>query len=161
VELELLFFESLMTMIAKTRFQSFLDTSGPLPSAALFEYFDSLEPVTIEFMLGDWDGGVFPTGHDGERQMSLVRWVGKTFHSRDDVDPMITLDPDKGRVANPILGKATLRIVEFRGKSTATMIYDKHPIFDHFRKIDEDIVMGIMDRKGEAAPLFFYLRRRT
>lgn len=147
-------------MTAELRFQTFLDTVERLPPAALLEYYDGLAPVTIEFMLGDWDGGVFTTGHDGERQMSLVHWVGKTFHSRDDVDPMITRKPGEERVANPILGKATLRMVEFRGRSTATMIYDKHPILDHFRRITDDLVMGVMDRKGDAAPLLFYLRRR-
>ncbi len=92
--------------------------------------------------------------------MSLVRWVGKTFHDRDHVDPIISMKPGEGRVANPILGQARLRMVEFRGRSTATMIYDKHPICDHFRKIDDDLVMGVMDRKADPAPLFFYLRRR-
>ena len=53
----------------------------------------------------------------------------------------------------------TLRMVSYRGVSTATMIYDKHPIFDHFRKLDDDLVMGVMDRKGDAAPLCFWLRR--
>jgi len=147
-------------MSAEDRFQTFLAATGTLQVAALLEYYDGLEPVAIEFMLGDWDGGVLSTGHEGERQMALVNWVGKTFHSRDDVDPMITLEAGKERRANPILGKASLRMVEFRGTSTATMIYDKHPIFDHFRKIGDDLVMGVMDRKGDAALLFFYLRRR-
>jgi hypothetical protein len=146
-------------MTAELRFQTFLDTRDILPPAVLLEYFDSLAPVAIEFMFGDWDGGVFATGHDGEQQMSLVHWVGKTFHSRDDVDPIIVRRPGEERTASPIMGKATLRMVEFRGQSTATMIYDKHPILDHFRKITDDLVMGVMDRKGEAAPLFFYLRR--
>jgi hypothetical protein len=146
-------------MTAELRFQTFLDTNGPLPPATLLAYYDGLEPVTIEHMLGDWEGGVLATGHDGERQMSLVHWDGKTFHSRDDVDPIIVRRPGEERPASPIMGKATLRMVEFRGQSTATMIYDKHPILDHFRKITDDLVMGVMDRKGEAAPLFFYLRR--
>lgn len=147
-------------MTDESRFQTFLDSTDKLTPAVLFEYFDSLAPISIEFMIGDWDGGVFMTGHDGEQQMSLVFWVGKTFHGRDDVDPIITQEPGKERGASPIMGKATLRMVEFRGQSTATMIYDKHPIFDHFRKIHDDLVMGVMDRKGDAAPLFFYLRRR-
>jgi hypothetical protein len=147
-------------MSAELRFQTFLDTGDKLPPAALFEYYDGLEPVTIEFMLGDWEGGVLATGHEGEQQMSLMHWDGKTFRSRDDVDPIICRNPGEARVASPIMGKATLRMVEYRGKSTATMIYDKHPILDHFRKIADDLVMGIMDRKGDATPLFFYLRRR-
>jgi hypothetical protein len=147
-------------MTAESRFQTFLATTDKLLPSALLEYYDSLEPIPIEFMLGDWDGGVLATGHEGELQMSLVHWVGKTFHSRNDVDPMITQEPGKERFANPILGKATLRMVEFRGRSTATMVYDKHPIFDHFCKIGDDLVMGVMDRKGDENLLFFYLRRR-
>jgi hypothetical protein len=146
-------------MTAEFQFQSFLDAGAKLSAAALLDYYDTLEPIPIEFMLGDWDGGVLATGHDAEQQMALVRWVGKTFHDRDNVDPMICNEPDQGRVVNPIMGTARLRMVEFRGSSTATMIYDKHPIFDHFRKITNDVVMGIMDRKRDA-PLFFYLRRR-
>jgi hypothetical protein len=147
-------------MTPEIRFQAFLDAGDKLSADALLDYYDTLEPVAVEFMLGDWDGGVLATGHDGERQMALVRWVGKTFHDRDHVDPIISQKPDEGRVVNPILGSARLRMVEFRGRSTATMIYDKHPICDHFRKISNDLVMGIMDRKDDPAPLFFYLRRR-
>lgn len=54
---------------------------------------------------------------------------------------------------------ARLRILEFRGKSSATMIYDKLPINDVFRKIDESSVLGIMDLKGMKQPFFFILRR--
>ena len=47
----------------------------------------------------------------------------------------------------------------YRGVVTATMVYDRHPIFDHFRRIADDRVLGVMDRKGDEAPLFFFLRR--
>ena len=30
------------------------------------------------------------------------------------------------------------------------MVYDKHPVFDHFRRVDADTVLGLMDRKGDA-----------
>jgi hypothetical protein len=39
------------------------------------------------------------------------------------------------------------------------MVYDSQPIFDHFRRISDRIVMGAMDRKGEKAPGYFYLVR--
>ena len=54
---------------------------------------------------------------------------------------------------------ASLRAVEHRGVVTATMVYDNHPVFDHFRRVDGATVLGLMDRKGEPAPLFFWLRR--
>jgi hypothetical protein len=126
---------------------------------ALHQLFDALAPIDTAFMHGEWEGGVLRTGHPGEQQLAAVGWVGKSFHHDDDVDPIVTRDEQGRRVASPILGKASLRLVHYRGAATATMIYDKHPIFDHFRKIDDDRVLGVMDRKGDRAPLFFHLRR--
>ncbi len=47
----------------------------------------------------------------------------------------------------------------FRGLPTATMVYDQHPVFDYFRKINSERVLGVMDRKGDNALLFFCLQR--
>lgn len=63
----------------------------------------------------------------------------------------------------PVLGtskpRARLRNVEYRGKVSATMIYDHLPIHDHFRRVDDDTVLGVMDRRGDERPFFFVLRR--
>jgi hypothetical protein len=40
------------------------------------------------------------------------------------------------------------------------MVYDNHPILDHFRRIADGIAMGAMDRKGARGPGYFYLTRR-
>ena len=55
--------------------------------------------------------------------------------------------------------KARLRMLEYRGQVSATMIYDDKPINDCFRKIDETRVLGAMDLKGMPAPYFFILER--
>ena len=55
--------------------------------------------------------------------------------------------------------KARLRMLEYRGKISATMIYDYLPINDVFRKVDEDTVLGLMDFKGMPEPFFFVLKR--
>ena len=55
--------------------------------------------------------------------------------------------------------RARLRMTTYRGKSSATMIYDQLPINDVFRKIDQDAVFGVMDFKGMESPFFFILRR--
>jgi hypothetical protein len=55
--------------------------------------------------------------------------------------------------------RARLRMTEFRGQTSATMIYDQLPIQDVFRRIDDDTVFGLMDLKGMEAPFFFLLRR--
>ncbi|GHO46577.1 DUF4334 domain-containing protein [Ktedonospora formicarum] len=55
--------------------------------------------------------------------------------------------------------KARLRMVEYRGKVSATMLYDNVPICDAFRLIDQDTLLGIMDFKGMEQPYFFKLHR--
>lgn len=124
-----------------------------------FREFDALAPVGLEFMLGEWAGEVIATGHPGEAQLAAVGWVGKHFHDAERVDPIVVADASGTRKASPMLGAARLRMVEYRGASTATMIYDDHPVIDHFRKIDDDTALGVMDRKGDVAPLFFRLTR--
>ncbi len=57
--------------------------------------------------------------------------------------------------------KARLRMVEYRGKVSASMIYDNLPIYDTFRLIDSDTLLGVMDFKGIEQPFFFKLRRDT
>jgi Domain of unknown function (DUF4334)/GXWXG protein len=56
--------------------------------------------------------------------------------------------------------KARLRMVEYRGVVTATMCYDRQPIHDHFRLVDEDTVIGAMDLRGSPQPFLFVLRRQ-
>lgn len=55
--------------------------------------------------------------------------------------------------------QARLRVTEFRGVSTATMIYDALPINDAFRMVDHDTLLGVMDLRGVAKPFVFVLRR--
>lgn len=55
--------------------------------------------------------------------------------------------------------KARIRMMEHRGKVSATMIYDDLPINDIFRKVDENTLLGLMDLKGIKQPFFFVLKR--
>ncbi len=120
------------------------------------EDFDKLDPVAEADMIGDWEGELVPTGHEGEAMLDQLQWRGKRFVTRDEVYPLIC---GEAREPNAVMGTASLRMVEYRAVVTATMVYDKHPIFDSFRRVDADTVMGAMDRKGEDAPLMFLLRR--
>jgi hypothetical protein len=54
---------------------------------------------------------------------------------------------------------ARLRLLQFRGRVTAAMIYDDVPVQDIFRQADADTVLGLMDAKGMEQPYFFVLRR--
>ena len=143
----------------QARFDELAAATTQVSYDALFELFDSLSPNEPAFMIGEWEGGVFLTGHPGEQQLKLVNWVGKRFNNEDDVNPIISRALNGTRKVNPVLGTARLRSVRYRGVSTATMLYDQHPILDHFRKVSDDLVVGAMDKKGDSVPLFFYLRR--
>ncbi len=57
--------------------------------------------------------------------------------------------------------QARLRMMEYRGKTSATMIYDALPIHDVFRKVSDRTVLGLMDYKHAAQPFFFVLQRDT
>ena len=136
-------------------------TSGTASLDDVLAFFDSLPAVTEEELIGEWDGGLVATGHPGEGQLDALRWAGKAFRGRDDVDPIVVRDRDGARTASDVMGAATIRMVEYRGVVTATMVYDRHPVFDHFRRVSGDTVLGVMDRKGEDRPLVFFLTRRS
>ena len=57
--------------------------------------------------------------------------------------------------------KARVRMVEYRGRVSASMLYDNLPICDTFRLIDHDTLLGVMDYKGIEQPFFFKLHRDT
>lgn len=79
--------------------------------------------------------------------------------------PVLKRGPLSGPVSllRPIVGtktpKARLRTTEYRGRDSATMIYDQVPINDVFRKLSDDAVIGAMDLRGSRRPYFFVLRR--
>ncbi len=86
------------------------------------------------------------------------------------MDWLIKLPVVKNEALKPLLtftntllkteaSQARLRPMEYRGKVSATMIYDYLPILDTFRKIDADNVLGVMDNKLMPEPFFFLLTR--
>jgi hypothetical protein len=54
--------------------------------------------------------------------------------------------------------KARLRMTEYRGVVSATMLYDRLPIHDTFRRVDARTLLGVMDLRG-APPFVFVLTR--
>ncbi|KXP14295.1 DUF4334 domain-containing protein [Tsukamurella pseudospumae] len=133
--------------------------TDPDELAALFA---QLEPVSIDFLFGDWRGGELLSGHPMDGALGKARWYGKSFRSAVDVQPLVCLDENGVKFSNVALGKgeATLRLIDFEGRVTASMVYDGQPVIDHFVKVDDDTVMGIMTGKQLVAPYFyFYLER--
>ena len=133
--------------------------------AELDEIWASLEPVRAVDMVGNWKGDEFDTGHKMNGLLDKARWFGKTFKSVTDVQPLVCLDEDGNKFSNVKLGKgeASLWAEEFRGEVVATMVYDGQPTHDHFKRVDDDTVLGIMNGKDAVLDngryFYFYLER--
>ncbi|MDP2582263.1 DUF4334 domain-containing protein [Shimia thalassica] len=155
------------------------------------DFFDSLEVVPAEMMIGHWRGEGVDTDHPMDGLLEASSWHGKVFEDADNVFPLVhrslfgrkffvnpallplglttalpfrsILIPVLFPLMQPFLrtrrSAARLRMTEYRGKLTATMQYDAKAINDVFRKIDDNSVFGLMDRKGAAKPYFFKLMR--
>ncbi|MEM7344984.1 MAG: DUF4334 domain-containing protein [Chloroflexota bacterium] len=157
-------------------------------------FFDSLNPVDTDFMLGAWQGSGVETDHPMDGLLELANWHGKQFESLEAVHPLVhvTLGGTKFTVqpafmplglvlrypgikkvvtkrifllCKPLIQTrhpaARLRMTEYRGVVSATMIYNRLPINDIFRQIDAHSVLGAMDMKGMDHPFFFKLIREN
>lgn len=159
-----------------------LITDKKITTEDAFEIFDGLEPATLDFMIGRWKGSSVLSGHPLDGQLEHTGWYGKLFLNTEEVHPLLYYTNDRTAIysANPTglhtqtedveggstqrheqtkEGKARLRNTVYRGRVSATMIYDERPILDIFVKIDEVTVLGVMDAKGDAGSFFFLLER--
>lgn len=148
--------------LARKKFTEFKERS--VSDAELDDFWATLQPATIDGMMGEWKGGEFATGHKMNDKLAQNGWYGKTFKSAADVQPLVCLDADGNKFSNLewAKGEASLWLEDFRGEVTATMVYDGQPIHDHFKKIDDNAVMGIMNGKGvldDGKYYYFYLER--
>lgn len=120
----------------------------------LMPLYEKLQPATADSMIGTWKGGKF-----NSKLPDPINWYGKRFVSRSHVEPLLARKEDGTVYSYENLGVAQLREVEFGGKIQASLIYDKHPMMDYFRKVTEDIVIGLADIKGQPMNFFFWLER--
>lgn len=147
-------------------FDELLNSTEPLPTTVLDELWDQLTPLRAESLIGEWQGAAFPTTHRLTLGLEASRWYGKRFNALDDVQPLLCRDEDGNIFSNVDLGRgeASLWNIEFRGEVTATMVYDGQPVFDHFKQLDADTLMGIMNGKpslvlDNGEHFYFALRR--
>lgn len=54
---------------------------------------------------------------------------------------------------------AEVRNVRFRGVTSSGMAYDRQPIIDHFRKVNDNRLLGAMSIAGDERHYFFWLDR--
>jgi hypothetical protein len=93
------------------------------------------------------DPGIFPVG-------LAIRFAsfGRTFVARNWFSHLRKACRAKGTTAS-------LRLQTIDGFETAAMIYDRQPIVDYFRRIDENQVAGMMIVKDDNRRFFFKLHR--
>ncbi len=111
-----------------------LDQVHPLVFRAVGDRLLSLDPawVPMRVLVAPWVGRLAPLGR-------LSPWLAPLLATRASA--------------------ARLRATLHRGQLTATMIYDRLPILDVFRRVDAHTLLGLMDAKGMERPFFFRLRR--
>ncbi|WP_067658314.1 DUF4334 domain-containing protein [Nocardia harenae] len=147
--------------MGEARWQQLRAESGGVAPAELDELWARLKPARAEEILGEWKGDAFQTGHPLCRALAKSRWYGKTFTALNDAKPLICRAEDGSLFSNVELGggEATLWNIEFRGETTATMVYDGRAVFDHLKWLDDTTLMGIMNGRPElvlADGQFFY-----
>lgn len=136
-----------------------IETGEPVDGDALAGLFDRLDGVDCEFMTGTWRGGVFHYDHPFGQQLLAINWYGKRFRAADDVEPLL-VRTEAGEIESfERFGLARLRELQFRGTVSAAMLYDKRPLIDHFRRVTDNVVIGLADEKGKPATYFFHLTR--
>ncbi|GAA1005332.1 DUF4334 domain-containing protein [Nocardiopsis tropica] len=106
-----------------------------------------------------------PLVFGGRRGLFSTNPAGLPLGAMVRASPLLRLGPVAalGRAAIALRRtrspKARLRMIEYRGVPTATMSYDALPINDHFRRVDERTLLGVMDLRGLQNPFFFLLLR--
>ena len=158
-------------------------------SEEALDIFDHLDAVPVDFMIGRWKGFEIKSDHRMDGLLEVAGWYGKLFRSPEEVHPLLFYTRNKialyavnprivpmhislpkpyvagilMKLLKPFLqtkkSAARLRIIEYRGRATATMCYDEKAILDHFARIDDNRVMGVMDLKGVPEPYIFMLER--
>jgi hypothetical protein len=115
------------------------------------EFLDSENVHPLLFL--DSQGKIFKVAPNA----TLINWVVKLPILKNNyLKPLMMLT---NLLLKTEASQARLRMMEHRGKVSATMIYDYLPINDSFRKVDDNTVLGIMDFKNLPQPFFFVLKR--
>ena len=143
-------------MNRRLMFDQLVNKAGDLSFDELDQFFESLDPVDIEDTLGFWKGGYLKGWEIFFRNYFIFHWFGKNFISADKIRAQVW--SILGFKISFGIGNSRLRRVEFRDKVSTALIYNYLPIIDHFRKVDDDILMGIMEIKGRSF-VYFYIQR--
>lgn len=111
-----------------------------VPSERVSALWDTCDPARVEDIAGSrWRGTGLDTGHTMFGMLGQMHWWGKDFTEARKVDPILVTDEDGNVVPDTSAtggGGASLWEVSFRGRPTASMVYDRLPVIDHFVVVD-------------------------
>lgn len=160
---------------------------GKITQQEGWEFFDMLEPVNAKGIKGKWKGSELPSGHPMDGLLDASDWYGKYFSNTENVFPLLfkkcngtlfagnpALIPLRlaekmpralvkvlFKLASPFIAtkksSARLRMMKYRNKNTAVMIYDQKPVLDIFAKVDEKTLLGVTDLKWEHNLGYFFI----
>ena len=126
---------------------------GAIDSARLMVLYQQLEPVSIDFMLSTWHGSLF-NGQSGDG------WWGKNMISADHVQPLLFQRPDGSVYSNEVWGMAHLKLGKYDDLSeTAMLVYNDKPLYDYFRRVTDETVIGLTPAVVAKQDFFFQLTR--
>ena len=131
-----------------------IDSGNAYTSEELMPLFLKLKPVHPDDLFGTWEGGKFDGGLPDP-----INWYGKRFISMEYVEPLLITAADGSIQVYEGLGAARLREVLFENRVSATLIYDRQPIMDYFRMVNDDLIIGWGEVKGDTPDFFFWLQR--
>ncbi|WP_374525899.1 DUF4334 domain-containing protein [Sphingopyxis sp.] len=139
---------------AEQRFEQMVENREIVDYATIKPLFLELEGTTNEFMFGQWRGGSF------SGQTTISNFYGKRFNSPEHCEPMLRTNEAGEVYAWGDWGEARLREVGYWEKVQSAVIYDDRPLMDYFRKVNDDLVIGLGDWKGKPKGFFWLIRDR-
>jgi hypothetical protein len=160
---------------AQQKVQALVKSNVTTPTSILKELWSALPPITVAKAIGTYHGGLFT--HDGKPDP--INWWGKQILSETTVNPLLSTPPKNATSRFDAAGKeivfpyprysiAQARNVEHEGVVSATILYNRIPLFDYFRVVKEGdpvtgaglVLLGKSDLRGtEASPAYFHLTR--
>jgi hypothetical protein len=124
-----------------------------IDSARVMALYRQLEPVSIDFMIGTWHGSLF-NGQSGDG------WWGKNMISAELVQPLLFQREDGSVYSNDVWGMAHLKTDTYEDLSeTATLVYNDKPLYDLFRRVTDETVVGLTPASVAGTDFFFQLTR--
>ncbi|WP_228771262.1 DUF4334 domain-containing protein [Actinokineospora iranica] len=133
---------------ARADFEKLRNTVGRVDPRELDALWPRLPVVRVEEILGLWRGTPLETGHKRLGYLREISWFGKHFVAPMDAKPLICHAADGSLRSEPADGgEASLWMAEYRGELTATMVYDRMPLLDHFKAAGPDTLLGVMNGK--------------